>query len=204
MATDGDMMYVSTITVTDRNRTQILAGTPFGREELVSHTFEVLMDQGYIQEYVLGQIVQPVGVSKHRPLAAQVKRETPDAAINPPKRTAAQKRADIAKASVAKKEAKAAKAKTKADKAAAKAVKAEAKAKEEADAQAKIASKQPKTPAKNSPEQVWIHDPAVCAKWDVAQLTNAYLDTCSAYDIEPKELSTKKDLIAQLTADHNA
>ena len=208
---EAEPTYVSTLSNHSRDKVHITAGTPFVEAALHKHTFDTLMDQGFIKEYIPTAPIQPIGKVTGRKLSA-IEDNTPDAAKNPPRKTHEQIVAEGRSQATAQADLKASQEQVKADKAQAKADTAKDTATEEAKATETLKEadkkdgfqagiKQVPATAAKSVQRIWVYDPATLQNLDVQLLLDTYIKRCTEFKLEPIQINTKKELIAKLSSD---
>lgn len=191
--------YICSITVCGRDRSQIPAGHTFIQAEIIKHSFDSLVAQGYVTEYTPGQMFRPVGASQARRLST-IERNTPDMAINPPKKTEAAKKAERFAANERRREDSVVKAEAATAKAEGVEAKAKAELAEEVEAQEAIKKDAPVVVTQGA-DCVWTMNPVKCEEMEIQQLASIYLDKCKKHGKEVKNMVSKEALVAQLSSE---
>jgi hypothetical protein len=216
--------FVANINVTAKNYSHIIpAGTAFEKTELVESTFDSLVRAGNIEPVIAGIVNTPaISPRKDKKAITQgLEQETPDASLNPPKVSEAQK---LANAEASKKANAEAAAAQKIEDAKAKDAGAVTEA-DEKKLRSKITELTGKIPAANcsiatlvkklnkanqavanrtkgATDPIWIANPEAIKDLPTERLIDLYKQTCEQYGFDVKTFEKDDDIRAQLSADY--
>ncbi len=194
--------YVSNIRLSDKNSVAVPAGIPFRRSLMVPSTFNSLTEQGHIRELAQGATpAAPIKPRTGKALASGLASETPDAALEPPKKVHSTvagaehtKESALAGDTTKGKPPKAPKTEPPAEDAEteppADVTLTDAKAIETAEADETV------TAAK-----VWTYDPAQLKSCLLPQLLDEYKKRCAEYKIEPETFTQKAQIIKKMSSE---